>query len=182
MEDQQQFFDDDLWKGTYPKLYYFAILITKSKGLSKEDAKDFVQEAIKRFLTRERNWDSEKTDLLHYLKGVIRSIASHHVKSAYIVRRQNEIKDKNGDSINPVNSTESTEANAQESLERDDLEQFLWNEAGEDENIKLVLLCLSEENRRSEIADELNIPVTEVDNILKRIRRSTKKYLEQNKN
>jgi len=173
--------DQELWKSIYPKLIYFAILQTRANHLPKDKAKDLVQEAIKRLLAGERNWEPEKVDLLTFLKGVIRSLASHEAESSYRKRRENRIEDDDRETSDLIETTPCNEPDPHQELEGNELFQYLWDYASDisDENMMLVLLCLDEEKRRKDISEELNIPVNEVDSIMKRIRRAALKYLDQ---
>ena len=163
----------------YPKLIYYASCETRRKGLSKDKACDLVHKAIELIFTGKRKWDREKVDLLTCLKGVIRSSASHEMESADTARRYNAMKDEDGESLDVIESAESSESTPLEEMERKELEEYLWSEAGDDDDMKLVLLCLFKGERRQDIAKELNLPVSEVDNIMKRVRRATKKFLNQ---
>lgn len=66
-------------------------------------------------------------------------------------------------------------------LERNDLETYLLNHAEDNEEMQYVLLCLFDGMKRSDIAKELDMPVNQVNNILKKIRRATQNYLQKNK-
>jgi RNA polymerase sigma factor (sigma-70 family) len=171
--------DDETWKSIIPKLFYYAIWQTRRKKLPQEEAKDLVEEAITRLLTGGRKWDQEKVDLLTYLKGVIRDLSRRKVKSADKTRRYNEVRDVDGESLDFVESAKSSEPTPLEELERKELEEYIWSEAGDDEEMQWVLICIFEGKRRQDIANELNFPVSKVDNIMKRVRRAAKKFLNQ---
>lgn len=179
MADIKTLTDEETWKSIYPKLFYYALWQARRKKLSKEKAKDLVHEAITRILTEKRKWNREKVDLLTYVKGVIYSLASHEVESADALRRHNEVKDEDGESLDLVESAKSSESSPLEELERKELEEYLWSEAGDDEEMQWVLICIFEGKRGQDIANELNFPVSKVYNTMKKVRLATKKFLNQ---
>lgn len=155
-------------------------MMTKARNLSSNLAEDFLQEAITRFLNEKRKWNPDKVKLLPFLIGVIKSIISHYLTSAYNVKRSKiEISDESSDKF--IKSKRNTESNTLKILERKDIEEYLLDHTKNDEEMQYVLLCIFDGDKRSEISEELNFPLNKVDNILKRIRRLTKKYLEENK-
>jgi len=176
-EDEKNLFDQEFWRHIYPVICDYAILYIHYYGLSSDITKDIVHEAITRVLIEKRKWDPNKTQFLPYLKGVIKSLVSHYYESAYQKKRIRGYQSQDDKSTNFEDTAVSTDFTSQQYLERTDLEKFLWDEADGDEDMQLVLLCIFEEKRRSEISEELNLPLNEVDNILKRIRRATIKYL-----
>src|SRR5262245_23361962 len=94
--------DEKDWQRIYPILLDYSVRQTKFKNLPKSAARDFVQESIARLFVEKRKWDPNKVDLVKYLKGVIRSLASHMTESAYHVRRQIEARKDNEESISLV--------------------------------------------------------------------------------
>lgn len=176
------------WEDILPKLTHYAAFLAKSlnwlrgsadlpKGLQPQD---LVHEAITLVYTGKRHWDPDKVpDISVFLKGVIRSLVSHLVQSPEHTRRQNlELEGGEGE---PTTQIEIADAKNPDALELSivrDVGEYLWNHAGDDEDMKLVLLCLDEEMKRGDIANQLDFPLKKVDNILKRIRRATIKYFE----
>ena len=167
------------WKDIYPKLVHYATWHTRVKGIPRDQAKDLASEAISKTFwgfRGERRWNPEQIDILTYLKGVVRSLANHLVESAEYKRKQSGVyMDEQSHSL--IENTEATESTALDDLEKEDLEKFLWDAAGDDDNMKLVLVCLSEGKRGQKIADELDLAINDVYNIMKKIKRATKKYL-----
>ncbi len=181
MKDNIDIFDEEMWKNIYPKAIHFALLLVKSRGLSKDFSNEVVQEAISRVLTEKRKWNSTEIDLLPFLKGVIKSIVSHHFEKAFYSKQKNSVVEIDGEFRDIIDSVECSNATAQEYLERKDMEKFLMEASGDDDEMNLVLICIFENKKRSEITDDLGIPINKVDNILKRIRRLTMNYFELNK-
>jgi RNA polymerase sigma factor (sigma-70 family) len=174
------------WESIYPKLTHYAIWLTKPirwrtpfgtlpKGL---DPRDLASQAIERVFTGERQWHPNKhLDVLNYLKGVVRSLVSHLLRSPDHTRRQSSIAE--GEELHdPMELATSAEPDPLDNLEAEELWDYLWRQTDGDEEMQLVLLCLDEDMKRGEIADQLELPPQKIDNIMKKIRRRTKKFLD----
>ena len=177
------------WKALYPQLTHYALLLVKSlrwqtgstdlpKGFQ---AQDLVNEAITLVFTGQRRWNPGKVPVLIYLKGVIRSLASHLVESAEHKKRQDlTVVDEETETIKEVEISDTNAPSPEDLLLVNEIAEYLLKSAKGDENMQLVLLCLDDGMKRSEIVELTELPLKEVDNIMKRIRRALKKFLENN--
>jgi RNA polymerase sigma factor (sigma-70 family) len=179
MENDKHLFDQEFWQNILPSIYHYALMHVHFRRLPEELADDLVQETVTLVLTGKRNWDPSKTDILTFLKGVIKSILSHYLESAYQKKQIKEHQSKEDNSANFLDTFVNNEFTSQQYLERNDIEKILLDEADGDEDMQFVLLCLFDEKKRSEIAKELVFPLAKVDSIMKRIKRITKKVYER---
>jgi hypothetical protein len=180
--------DSQEWVKIYPALTHYAILLSRSlKGKISENnlpkgyqAKDLAQEAISLVYQGKRKWDPNKVpDILVYLKGVVKSIFSHLFESPAHLKRQDVIE-KNDKFINLIEETRSNNTTPLEELECEDLWNYLWDFAKDDENIQMILLCLDEEQKRGAIAEFMEMPPEDIDKYLKKIRRACNKFYKNN--
>lgn len=180
------------WEIIYPKLTHYAALLTKKlywktgnadlpKGFQPDD---LAKEAIASVYRGKRRWDYKKDpDLLKYLKSIIRSKVNHLIESAEHKRLQIlDYRSEENAPLEPIDMQASTNPDALNILIEKDLREQLWEiaEKKNDENMQYILLCLLEKGMKGEeISDETKIPLNEVNNILKKIRRLYKKVDEE---
>ena len=150
---------------------------------------DIAQEAIKRLFDGRRTWDPERVALLPFLKGVVDSLISHLVESS-----DNELQDTipQGDEDDDLWDRSEFRAPFNDSHDlRDSLavqprtpeEALLESEAeprisklfeavqGEADLEKVVHAIMDVGHKPADIAEHLGVPVHEVNNRLKRLRR-----------
>lgn len=181
------------WDDIIPKLAEYTIMKVKNLswytghkdlpgGLTIEDV---VFKAIGSLFNGTRKWEpAEKPDILIHLKSIIKSMINHLVESS---------DHKKTAFSNPVDESKqsivellvSKDRNPEELLiskeKSREIEKMIWNCAGDDEEIGLVLLCLEEISKPSMIAQELGWEVNKVYSVLRKYRRRLESWERQNK-
>ena len=174
------------WSDILPRLVLYAEFKvrrlywrTKEKNTLPDGstAEDLAQQAIELVFSGDRRWAPDKNpDILLYLKGVVDSLVSHAVKSyEHRYRDQYDEDSEHGVSLDDLSDKE-TVTPYDELLEKDIL-KFLYDNSKDDNNLQLIILCLEEGiSKPKVIAETLKIPVSEVNNCKKKIRRLIDKY------
>lgn len=190
----KQFFDTDQGKKCYARLLLHAgdhlrryqMGTGKNLALTPEDA---VNETIRLVLDGTRKWDNEKhSNIENYLKWNIRSVIDHSFDTVDSTQTARYPEDDKGNEYIP--SPEHSEINDfTESIRTQTPEEIILSEkeftefnakilAGfvEYPEIEDLILCIIEGvSKPQEIAKELKIPVSEVNNRKKRLRRILRK-------
>lgn len=146
---------------------------------------DFAMEAIKRLFEGERNWDPSKhPDLLIHLKLIVKSLIWNYIKSSMksIVSTQESSaheNEKNLDSIAEPGKTDDPDMVIEQADQENPLEiiisQERWNQIeaafGEDADGFIIFCDWLDDIPPRLIAENYNIDVTAVYNIVKRGKR-----------
>lgn len=135
------------------------------------EAKDVAMGAITSLLAGERNWDpSREPDLLKFLKDVVDSKCSNLITSVEYAEALPARK--SGDDVSePLAAVpDANQDTEQLTIEREAREK-IWECVNGDDELEEILVYLEEEFNPLEIAKELGIPVSEVNNRLRRLRR-----------
>ncbi|WP_295801235.1 hypothetical protein [Mucilaginibacter sp.] len=125
----------------------------------------FADEAIRQIWTEERIWDVEQYPSLYdFLKGAIDSIRSNFLKSKEVITTTfiDEVIE---------NSAKDSTSDPQALLEAKELEEMVMQIFSSDPEAFQVFDCLKNELPPREISIELNIPINQVYNAVKRIER-----------
>lgn len=194
----KQFFETDEGKKCFARLIRhanflvrrYAIATGRDLGPTGEDA---VMEAIESVLDGRRKWDSERVpNIENFLKWVIRSIVDHSFKTAEGTKTGRYAEDCEGEELVP--SVTESEINSYTEFLRTPTpeEQILSEEELTGLNAKILLglvddpeledlaVCFMEGiSKLSEIAKELNISTSEINNRKKRLRRKLKEIYDK---
>ena len=142
-------------------------------------AEDLAASAIESFLDESRIWDkNSEPDFQGFLKSVIDSKVSHLVNSAEnkISRRLNTTRRENEPAFQVAATSRKPEAVAAEHDSLEKLKQALIGELEKDDMAKSILECFDANiTKPCEIADVLEVDISEVNNAQKRLRRVAKK-------
>lgn len=157
------------WESLVPRLTLYSAMMLRSKGKPEMSslATDYAHTAIQKVLSGERKWDKAKQpDLLRYLLGVVSSLISNDM------RRQK---------LAPMEFVGSQELAQFPDTNSDDekleqlavLKEFSNHVQDRDREAHLLLIAMLQldTDTASEQADALGVPVEEVYNIRKRLRR-----------
>jgi len=128
-------------------------------------ANHFADEAIRQVWTEERIWDLEQyPDIYDILKGAVDSIRFNFLRSKEVTTTTfiDEVVES---------STKDSTADPQALLETKELEEMVKLIFNSDPEAYQVFDCLKNEMPPRDISIELNIPVTQVYNAVKRIER-----------
>lgn len=178
------------WARRYPTLRYAA---GGDLALGKA-VDDIVQDVIVKTLERQRRWDPERGDLLPWLKAVVKSEVDHLAKekaSHYEVQFDRDV----GDLVSRLERVDAVDAFGRKSTGspeqvlarrervREQYEAVYALVEGDEELEELVLAieCLIDESealkepKRQDIASILDLPVSEVTNRKKRLKRLLQK-------
>jgi len=172
----RQKLDSQNWKKIIPELTYYAQLKLKNSIISFEkDAASFVSDAIMKIYEGKISWDPEKfPNVYKVLEGNIRSAIGHAFRKKdhklQLIPDSKEFDELKIDSVyfEVVNIRENSQAKK--------LHDFLWEYFKNYEKVLEVLICIEDGKGRSEISKELNLPIKEYDNIIKRIKYACKKF------
>lgn len=176
-------FEEYDWRTIYPLLYAYAINCVAfyfwkkdKKNLPKgNETEDLIQEAIYKVITGERRWDPQKEpDLVKYLKMTIRSLVRNLLVSADH-KKVGKLAgvDENG---NFYEDFADIDQNFEDSIEQDDIWARIIEITKSDDEVQLVLMYMVDGiTTRKELAEALGLPATEIDNIMKRLKRKIQK-------
>jgi hypothetical protein len=182
---------DNQWSNILKQLIIYAELRLTKIGfeprteIDSVSGEDFAMEAIKKLFEGKRNWDSTKhPDLLIHLKLVVKSLIWNHIKSSMksIVDTQelsSPENEKNSDNIAEPDETDDFDMGIEQSDQENPLEivisQERWNQIeaafGEDADGFIIFCDWLDDVPPRLIAENYNIDVTAVYNVIKRGRR-----------
>jgi RNA polymerase sigma factor (sigma-70 family) len=128
--------------------------------LEGKEPKDFVKDAYISLYSGQRNWDFEKVDFVSFMKMTIKSLISNHTSK----KRLELIKTNEG------NYENYPESETDDGVYSELLSKFEAELANEDELLE-VFYGLVDELKPSQISEQLQISVNEVNNRKKRIKR-----------
>lgn len=142
------------------------------------EAEDFVQDAISSLVIGNRTWDSEKfPNLVVVLKGMIKS----EIYNFFSTRKKEIETLKNNSSCignedgQQIEIKDNTSFLADKQLELNEMANLIYDSVKDDEELEEIVYCLmSNITKRQDIAHELSISPSEVDNRKKRLFRKTK--------
>jgi DNA-directed RNA polymerase specialized sigma24 family protein len=185
-DDQFQVLQTVDWGPLLVKLNAYAtVLVNRNNGWrrgpsrlpSGDEAEDKVQEAIKRLFDGTRKWDQTACPSLEaFLKGVIKSLLSSDVKSQ---ENQLNSKENSSEPTSKVISIQDRVVSIEEDIDYKALMAHMAREVqgANDNDLELVFLCISDGiSKPEEISEETGIPVSDVYNVQKRIRRLLKSF------
>lgn len=142
------------------------------------EAEDFVRDVISSLVLGNRTWDSEKfPNLVVVLKGMIKSeiynfFTTRKKEIETIKNNPSTIGDEDGQHIE-IKDNSSVLANKQ--LELSEMADLIYDSVKDDDDLEEIVYCLmSNITKRQDIAHELSISPSEVDNRKKRLFRKTK--------
>ena len=201
-EDTFRILRDTDWGAMGKNLLAVAINVSrKYPSIGYQTCDDIVQDLIEKTLTGQRTWDPARGELLPWLKQCIKSEVDNAANKAPTQREvQFSELEKDGAESGADFLPEQVSLHAQEGLfdpENSllDKEQQIRNEEdivriyksiegdGELEELTLTMHCLIEEHEeleipsRQKLAEYLSVPVSEIDNRMKRLRRCLKREL-----
>lgn len=147
---------------------------------------DIAQIAIEKVLTDKRGWDPQRGDLLPYLKGVVDSLMSHMADSLDNTVQTRLAEDEEGKDLPDraefqavrhddfgLLSAHQRSRGTNSDVENVRVAKLFAAVQGEDGLMTVLDVVMSSgETKPAEIAAELGIEVTEVNNRLKRLRRA----------
>lgn len=168
------------WEQLFPDLVTYAswraagLPFTKGGGELPQgyEPKDLVREAVTRVFEGRRVWDpSRDPDLLDYLKGVVKSLASNLVTSADHVHRTAELDGEAVDldtfeGIRPSPMDLAASAQCEE-----ELRQLVEEATADDPGLATVAMGLEDGMRAAEIAAEFSMEVGDVYGLTQKLRR-----------
>lgn len=184
------------WASIRPRLIKYA----RSKEFmleaigSEKSYEDIIQEAIARIYGqgengRYRNWNSEKyPDIGLFLKFIIQEIVQQEVENLTDYSKEQIFWDENPGEEKElnVNSFDSADAHISETPEstninKEHIERLpakIEEVSGEDYELGLIIMCIHQDGitKSSQIADELELPVKDVYNLKKRLKRRLEFY------
>lgn len=173
-------YDEAEWEKVIPVLMAYAYSLLGNKQFTNRRDQlsyDFALEAITKYLENKEKFDPTRNpDLINYLKYyIVRQLVSNFKESAGVRRRiiLKGLKDKEkGDyeySIDQLIGKDNLiENNVDLNIFLDRINKKLKNKVKENE-IFVLLYC--KELKRSEICEQLNIPLKEFDNRSRRMKR-----------
>ncbi len=147
---------------------------------------DIAQTAIEKVLTGERAWNPERGDLFLYLKGVVDSLMSQMADSLDNTIQARLAEDEEGKDLPDrtefqalrhddfgLLSAHQRSRGTNSDVENERVAKLFAAIQGEDDLMAVLDVVMSSgETKPAEIAAELGIEVTEVNNRLKRLRRA----------
>ncbi len=191
-ESTRKQLDSQDWAEIVPKLSDYAVMKVnkafwrggKEYLAGAKQIEDIVAGAIEATYRGERKWNHARVpDVVKFLKRVIDSDVSHLLKSY-----EHEHRDYAANSGHLLDDLDRAVAPDPADPGQDplseaiagDLWQRLWESADGDEDMQSVLLCFEEGVAdRSGIAEKLDWDLPRADKTLRRIRRHTKKCIEE---
>ncbi len=171
--------DDSQWSLIIASLiihasYKFRLNSWKCQLPKGNEAKDIAFEAINDLLTGERNWNTEKyPEIIDFLKGVVDS-------KIYNLARSGDHKSRTMADNDEIVSKAKSKPDSEYEIEVEKEEEFrdrLFECVSGDDVLEETLLYLVEDYKPRDIAQELDIPVDEVYNRIRRLRRHLNKKL-----
>jgi len=172
--------DDEAWGDMYLELLDFARYKTRRLQYVKgggelplgRTPKDLVQDALKRVFEGRRQWDpDEDPDLCKYLKSVISSIVSALLeKTDY---------DQQDDSSPADHYDISADRNASYNDCLDALQEILEVVSSDEDDLDSVRIGIEDGMKASEIAEFFGIDIERVYTLSDKLRRRTRKKMEQ---
>lgn len=148
--------------------------------------KDIAQEAIEKTLAEERNWDPEKQpDILAFLKSVVDSLINHLVQSQN--HRKLQPLPENGDgniredivqewNPNPPLNPEEELLNKEEEERADRIMSMMFDAVAGDADLEIILDARTEGCvKAEEIAETKNMDIKKVYNLIKKLKRKSRK-------
>lgn len=148
--------------------------------------RDIAQMAIEKVLTGKRAWNPERGDLLPYLKGVVDSLMSHYADSLDNTIQARLAEDEEGKELLDhaefhaarnddfgLLSAHQRSRGTNSDVDNERVANLFAAVQGEDDLMAVLDVVMSSgETKPAEIAAELGIEVTKVNNRLKRLRRT----------
>lgn len=151
------------------------------------DGDDYVQLAIKETLSGDtRHWNPENCSLEQYLRGVIRSMVSNDATRAEnrkYIRHDPTSRSESDESQSPLDLLPA-ESPSVSDLEYEEERQSLifefLEQLGDDKPVQQLFEAIYDGvTKRADHAARLNIPVTQVDALQKRLATRTNRFTEQ---
>jgi len=189
--------EDVDWNYVYPRLLRYATYKCRKfawLGTVTFDPESIAQEAVALIYGRGedgnyRNWDRSKcSDIIKFLKGVVDSLVSHEYEKmktfkieSLDCKKHTDVDISHDPDFSVMNFMDFLSAAdpAKELEMKENISQMvksIRNAAGENKYAKLVVSCLEQGiGKPREIADEIGIDVTEVYQILRRLREKISK-------
>jgi RNA polymerase sigma factor (sigma-70 family) len=176
------------WEQLIPRLYKYTIRLLRRYKIRYPDEvlpkgnghRDLVQQAITLVYEGKRQWNPEKyPDCFLFLStSVIRSLVSNLYSSpdSLNIRESSLISLSDVDSEeNHLENDFADPSNFEETIHEKELirqaEQIIKDHDGPDKLLLAVFRSRLDESKNQQIAKELCIPISEVENVVKRIRR-----------
>jgi RNA polymerase sigma factor (sigma-70 family) len=177
----QNLFENELRK--CKKLYEYADktlkLFSKGKVMCKTGA-DIVNDIVEKLITGKRSWDLvEYPDAYIQIKYLVKSETSNYLQKEFRMVNINDFGNDYNDGDESFNYNNIAELNYTEILSREENSELIniFNEemANCDDDCQLVYLGIKTGQQNQEIAKDLGLSVSDVENIKKRIRRKLNK-------
>jgi len=161
--------------GVLKRLYAYAYWYDSFTGRRLPPAwepEDVVHEAINRLLSGERSWDSIRfPDITVALRGIIKSLFSHLPKLEYYRQRANPTDD-DGMPVDVDELNVGQEEAVSREIEYSEIRKQIESAIGDDQAAMEVYFAIIDGyTKPREIAEFLGIPVDEVNNRFRRLRR-----------
>jgi len=164
------------WKTIRPKLIAYATFkINLFKLQTFKNAADFVGDVIQKAYTGKRKWIPGKVDLIRFLKVAIDSEISNQLKKYDTKSVINKDLD---DDVNDYLLKSDTLSPEEELIYSERVSEIKQSING-DEDAELLLEYLSDGHTYDTICAEMGINKNQLNNIVKRLKRKTKKLYEK---
>ena len=166
------------WETLLIKLRAYAITafyryrINSERGLLGKEPKDFMEEAIEMVFMEQRKWNvTAYPDLFDFIAGVIDSLISNYLSKKKYEQTTNEFE--------TVIETDTRETGSIDGLLiASEMFAALQKELDGDDDALVVIECMGDGVMKpQQIRDDLGLSESELNNILKRIRRARKRAL-----
>ena len=182
MEEDQfnELFSSYDWKSIQTVLTSYAMILFKirnRKHINGKEPIDYVQESITLFIEKKRNWNESKySNIRDFLKSVIDSLIYNDLHSAR-TKKTIEIEEENLSSL--TESMTSDIGNHDDDIIAAELKKKIKEAIKGDENLEIYFEYIEDHFKAEDFSQSLGIPVKDVYNLSRKLRRITEKILKK---